>query len=176
MDTTAQSQPQSQLDQVVDDAALTGAASAQAATATESLEDQNIFVLLGVTDGTDQEKESFLDELQQVIWEDFLENDSKVLLTTDEHTEMKKLMDKSYASELEKQEAVVDYLEKLIPDLEEIMLEKALELKADLFRERIMGMKEYYSNDNAKLSKLEEANNLIQQDKWASAATVVNGL
>lgn len=176
MDTTAQTQPNLAMDSGVAAATAPQVSSSTPDLATEALEDQNIFVLLGVTDGTDQEKESFLDELQQVIWEDFLENDVKVLLTSDEHTEMQKLMGKSYDSELAKQEAIVEYLEKLIPDLEEIMLEKALELKADLFRERIAGMKEYYSADSAKLAKLDEASNLVQQDKWAAAAAAVNAL
>ena len=176
MDTTAQTKTQSPLDSVLDDAALAADPSDSTQMGTESLEDQNIFVLLGVVDGTDQEKESFLDELQQVIWEDFLENDVKVLLTTDELSEMQKLLDKQYPSELEKQEVTVEYLEKLIPDLEEIMLEKALELKADLFRERITGMNEFYASDSDKLGKLTEVSNLVQQDKWSSAASLLNSL
>ncbi len=175
MDTTAQSQ----LDSVMADAAMTAPSTSDSSSvsgSSESLEDQNIFVLLGVTDGSDQEKESFLDELQQVIWEDFLENDVKVLLTTEEHAELQKLIDASYPSELGKQEAIIEYLEKLVPDLEEIMLEKALELKADLFRERITGLRDYYSSDTNKLGKLDEASNLVQQDKWFSAASVINTL
>ncbi|MFO7719004.1 MAG: hypothetical protein R6W85_01020, partial [Gillisia sp.] len=104
------------------------------------LEAQNIFDLLGVASGSDQEKESFLDELQQAIWEDFMENDLKVLVTDDEMKEVRAIMDKPGQSEIEKQEAVVNYLEKLIPDLEDIMLEKALELKEEMVKERVAGL------------------------------------
>lgn len=95
----------------------------------ESLEEQNIFELLGVADGSDEEKEEFLDELQQVIWEDFLENDVELLVTLEEKKQVDAILAKTDSNDLEKQEELVVYLEKLIPDLEEIMLEKALELK-----------------------------------------------
>ncbi len=142
----------------------------------ETLEDQNIFFLLGVEDGTEEEKESFLDELQQVIWEDFLESDVELLITQEELTELKKLMDKTDVSEDQKQEEIITYLEKLIPDLEEIMLEKALQLKEDMVRERIVGMKEYFEGQSEKLSAIDEAESLIQNDKWRQAAEKLNHL
>ena len=50
----------------------------------EALISQNIFDLLGVTDGTEAQRNEFLDELQQAIWEDFLENDLELLVTDNE--------------------------------------------------------------------------------------------
>lgn len=147
-----------------------------APTTSETLEDQNIFDLLGVSSATDQEKEAFLDELQQVIWEDFLENDVELLLTAEELTQLRQLMGTKTGSDLEQQEAVVVFLEKLIPDLEEIMLEKALELKADMVRERIAGMREYYASQEAQLAELNRAEQLLQEDKWSSAAQALNAI
>lgn len=146
------------------------------AEATQSLEDQNIFVLLGVQDGSDEQKESFLDELQQVIWEDFLENDVQLLLTEQEMVELKAIVDKPAVDEAQKQEDTVVFLEKLIPDLEEIMLEKALELKEDMVRERLLGLREFYSQDNQKLSLLDGVEALMSQNKWHDAAKAMNGL
>lgn len=142
----------------------------------ESLEDQNIFFLLGVTDGSEEDKEKFLDELQQVIWEDFLEYDVKLLITNDEYTEFKKLLDEPSANDLEKQEKLVVYLEKLIPDLEEIMLEKALELKGDMFKERIAGMKEYHAANQDALDTINQAELMMAENKWRSAADVLNSI
>ena len=144
--------------------------------ASESLEDQNIFFLLGVQDGTEEEKEAFLDELQQVIWEDFLESDVELLITQEEQVELKKLMDKTDVSEDQKQEEIVTYLEKLIPDLEEIMLEKALQLKEDMVKERIAGMREYFEGQSDKLAIIDEADSLIQNDKWRQAADKLNNM
>jgi len=144
-------------------------------TSSEALEDQNIFELLGVSDGTDEEKEAFLLELQRVLWDDFLQYDVQLLITKDEYTELQTQRDAKPTAE-EKEEAVVTYLEKLIPDLEEIMLEKALELKGDMVRERINGLRELYAGDTAKIMDLDKAATQVQADTWRSAATTLNVL
>ena len=149
------------------------ATSGQPATSQE-LEDQNIFTMLGVKDGTPEQRETFLDELQQVIWEDFLEYDVKLLTTQEEQIELNKLITAQGMSELEKQEKIVVYLEKLIPDLEEIMLEKALELKEEMVRERIKGLREFYANNTAALSKVDEGEKLMNEGKWASGVNTLN--
>lgn len=143
-------------------------------TTSESLEDQNIFYLLGVENGTNEQKETFLDELQQVIWEDFLENDVQLLLTKDEMSQLQQMTGDDMKKPLMEQEAVVVFLEKLIPDLEEIMLEKALELKADLVKERIAGMRELMSGKTEELAKISDAEQLLNEDKWLSAARLLN--
>jgi len=142
----------------------------------EKLEDQNIFFMLGVkeNDATAVQRESFLDELQQVIWEDFLENDAQLLLTKQETEELKVLTDKTQGKSIEDQEEIVVFLEKLIPDLEEIMLEKALELKSDMVKERIAGMKERFAQEPEKLAKVEEAEKLLASNLWLSLAKALN--
>ena len=142
----------------------------------ESLEDQNIFFLLGVNDGTDEQKEKFLDELQQVIWEDFLEYDVKLLITSDEQTQLHQMMDSGQEQSLEEQEKVVVFLEKLIPDLEEIMLEKALELKEEMVRERAAGLRTYYADKPDSIKRIDEAEKLMDQGSWYSAAHLMNSL
>jgi hypothetical protein len=142
----------------------------------EELEDQNIFDLLGVTDGTDPEKEQFLDELQQVIWEDFLESDLELLVTEDELKEVKDILAKTDKKEMEKQEAVIVYLEQLIPDLEEIMMEKALELKEEMVKERILSLKEFYQGQTDKIDTIAKAEDLFNQDKWLSGSKLINSL
>lgn len=142
----------------------------------ETLEDQNIFFLLGVRDGTDQQKEAFLDELQQVIWEDFLEFDVKLLITSDEMTQLQELLNSQTDKDLEKQEKIVIFLEKLIPDLEDIMLEKALELKEEMVRERASGLRQYYAEKPDKLQRIGEAEQLMDAGKWYSAAHLMNSL
>jgi hypothetical protein len=142
----------------------------------QTLEDQNIFHLLGVEDATEDEKESFLDELQQVIWEDFLENDVDLLLTSEEMVEFKKIEQKKELSEEDRQGEMVEYLEKLVPDLEKIMLEKALELKEEMMRERIAQLTTQYKELPDKLSKVQEAQRLVDDQKWRSAADTLNAI
>ena len=138
----------------------------------ESIQDQSIFYLLGVDDGSDEEKEVFLDELQQVIWEDFIESDARKLISDEEMTKLRQMMAKGDSQDIQEEMAV--YLEKLIPDLEEIMLEKALELKEDMVWERIAGMREYYLGKPESLAKIDEAEQLAKKDQWHKAAQILN--
>ncbi|MFZ1721008.1 MAG: hypothetical protein WAU07_00730 [Microgenomates group bacterium] len=149
-------------------------ASGMDSSSSEELQDQNIFDLLGVKDGSPEQREQFLDELQQVIWEDFLENDARLLLTEDEMSQLKVILEKSTDNSLEQQEEVVVFLEKLIPDLEDIMLEKALDLKADLFKERIIGTREYIAADPSKLHIVDQAEQQMQQNKWHTASKTLD--
>ncbi len=142
----------------------------------QQLEDQNIFFLLGVEDGTDEEKEAFLDELQHVIWEDFLENDIELLVTAEELQQVKDIITKAGDNHDQAQEEVIQYLEKLIPDLEDIMLEKALELKEDMVKERLAGMKEYYAEDVQATQKLADAQTAMDAARWHDAATAMNAI
>ncbi len=146
-----------------------------ASNSVESLEAQNIFELLGVNNGSDADKESFLDELQQVIWEDFLTSDIQLLLTRAELAEVQVIRAQN-SDPAKQQEAVVTYLEKLIPDLENIMLEKALELKREMVSERIAGMRSYLAGKPEKLAELTKAEELVRQGKWATVTRSLNSL
>lgn len=138
----------------------------------QSLEVQNIFDLLGVSDGKEEEKEAFLDELQEVIWEDFIENDTELLLNQEQQTKLKEIQAKGKTPQV--QEEMLVYLEKILPDLEDLMMDKALELKEDMVLERISGMKEFYSNNQEALNKIKQAEELISQNKWADSGKLLN--
>jgi hypothetical protein len=142
----------------------------------ETLQDQNIFHLLGVENATEEEKEAFLDELQQVIWEDFVESDVELLLTEEELVEFKKISQKQGTGDEQLQVEMVQFLEKLIPDLEKIMLEKALELKEEMMRERISQLKSVYKEEPEKLTKVNEALKLADSDQWHSSANMLNAI
>ncbi len=141
------------------------------------LEDQNIFTLLGVADGSEEEKSQFLDDLQQVIWEDFLENDVALLILDSEYQKLQEITGgTSRDLSVETQEKIVEYLEKLIPDLEEIMVDKAVRLKADLFRERIASLKSLHSDDIEKMQTIVQAESLMHQGSWTTAAETLDQL
>lgn len=140
----------------------------------QSLETQNIFDLLGVSDGKEDEKEAFLDELQEVIWEDFIENDVSLLLDEDQVKKLKEIEEKGQTREV--QEEMLVYLEELLPDLEDIMMDKALELKEDMVLERISGMKEFYSGNQTALDQISKAEGLISENKWADAGNLLNSI
>jgi hypothetical protein len=142
----------------------------------QALEDQNIFALLGLESASDDDKEAFLDELQQIIWEDFLENDVELLVTEEEMVEFKKISAKEGLSEEDKQSEMITFLEKLIPDLEKIMLEKALELKEEMFRERVTSMKETFADRADVQASVQKALDLIASQQWRAAADELNAI
>ncbi len=148
--------------------------SAVSPASTEALADQNIFEMLGVTTGTPEQREQFLDELQQVIWEDFIEHDTTLLLTDAEQAELKTIMQGVPDKSLEQQEKVVVYLEKLIPDLEDIMLEKALQLKEEMARERLRALRELHRNESEKVGIIDQAEQAMNQEQWQTATTLLN--
>ena len=137
----------------------------------ESLEAQNIFAMLNINDASDQEKDQFLSDLENLIWDNFVETDLPLLLTSQEYGEAKQILDQQTKSELDKKEALLAYLEKLIPDLEEIMYEKALDLKKDLMVERVRKLKIQDASKNEALTEVEK---LMAENKWQAATTALN--
>lgn len=140
----------------------------------ETLADQNIFFLLGAEDSSNEEQEQFLDELQQVVWEDFLESDLDLLITSQEKERADQILQDSSLEEIQKQEQLLQYLDALIPDLEDIMMDKALQLKRELVLERVASLKESLAQDQTRLSQINEAEQMISQDKWYSAGLKLN--
>jgi hypothetical protein len=142
----------------------------------QSLVSQNIFDLLGAADGEDSEKEAFLDELQQVVWEDFIQTDVQTLLTEAEYAEFSQIVNQQDTPNEEKQEKAIKYLENLLPDLEEILLNKALQLKQDLVWERVAGMREYFAGQDQQLQAVVQAEALFKQGRWHDGAQLLNTL
>jgi hypothetical protein len=144
--------------------------------ASEPIEEQNIFELLGVIDAEPTEKEAFLDELQQALWEDFLDKDLSLLVSADNLKIVQDLRTETNLDEKTRQEQLIAMVEQLVPDVEEIMLEKALELKEEMVKERLVGMKEYYAARPAEFAKINEAEQQILAGRWKTGAQLLNTL
>lgn len=142
--------------------------------AEEELRAQNIFEMLGLMKMTDDEKNQFLDELEAMIWDDFVIHDLELLLTSEEYVGARKIIDDGSQKDEEKKENLIVYLEKLIPDLDEVLYDKALELKSEMMGERLAKMKD--NADEGTLSKVKEAEKMISQNLWKSAASLLNQL
>jgi len=105
-----------------------------------------------------------------------LEKDVALLLTDQEHEQFRQIMDKPGPRDDQRQEEIIEFLDGLIPNLEQIMLEKALELKEAMFRERIKGMEEFHAGQAEALAAVNEAKELSSQQRWQSAAAKLNGI
>ncbi|MDO5561718.1 MAG: hypothetical protein Q4G02_03025 [bacterium] len=135
-------------------------------TVSQKLEDQSIFDLVGDNQGTPEEKEAFLDDLQKVVWDDFLDNDVELLLTEEELQPLEEIVARPNMDPTRKQQDIVTYLESKIPDLEDIMLEKALKLKEDLLMERILAMEQFFADKPKILERLTQVRRLVDEGKF----------
>ncbi|HEX9817353.1 MAG TPA: hypothetical protein VGA89_00435, partial [Patescibacteria group bacterium] len=142
----------------------------------EPIEEQNIFELLGVLNSDSAEQEAFLDELQQAIWDDFLDKDLSLLVNPAQLKEVQSLREQAGLAEADRQEQQIAKVKELVPDIEEIMLEKALALKEEMVNERLSGMKEYFAGQTEKLAQLTEAEQYFQAGRWRTGAKILNSL
>ncbi len=140
----------------------------------EELKAQNVFDMLGLMSISDADKNQFLDELEDMIWDDFILHDLELLLTSEEYVKARQILDDSAKDEAAKKEALIVYLEGFVPDLDEVLYEKALELKSEMMGERLNKMKEGASEEV--LAKIKEAEELISQNLWRSASALLNKL
>lgn len=140
----------------------------------EELKAQNIFEMLGLEKISDEEKNQFLDDLEAMIWDDFVAHDLELLLTSEEYAGAREILDKKDLGEEQQKEDLIAYLEKLVPDLDEVLYDKALELKSEMMGERLAKMKE--NADQTVLAKIKEAEDLISQNHWKSAVSLLNQL
>ena len=158
--------------EALDAAPVTKEPSSASTEESEELRAQNIFEMLGLADISNEEKNQFLDELESMIWDDFIVHDLELLLTSEEYAKAREILDSS-SDENQKKEDLIVYLEKIVPDLDEVLYEKALELKSEMMGERLSKMKE--GADEATLAKVKQAESLISQNLWRQAATLLNG-
>ena len=110
---------------------------------------------------------------QKVIWDDFLDNDVELLLTEEEMGQLASIVEKKEIDDVEKQEQIVTFLGKIIPDLEDIMLEKALKLKNDMVEERVLSLEQLYAQDKEKAEKIKEIKKMMEENRWSDVAKIL---
>ena len=159
-------------DEMMDEEALVSASNPTADA--EELKAQNIFEMLGLTNIEDEEKNKFLDDLESMIWDDFIFHDLELLLTSEEYAGARQILDDKSKGEEQQKEDLIAYLEKLVPDLDEVLHDKALELKSEMMGDCLAKMKE--DADEAALAKIKESEGLISQNRWKSAVALLNAL
>ena len=78
----------------------------------------------------------------------------------------KKIVSRPEADAVKKQQEIVNYLESKVPDLEEIMLEKALKLKEDLLMERILATEQFFADKPEVLRRITEVRKMVDEGKF----------
>ena len=142
----------------------------------EALENQNIFTMLDIKDQDETEREKFLEELENLIWDNFIEVELPLLLNSEEKNQADQILADTSKTEDERKEALLVYLEKFIPNLDEVMYKKALTLKKEMVEERLAKMRrqadeEHNLNLMADLDQIQE---LIKAGRYKTAVELLN--
>lgn len=144
-------------------------------TFSEAIQNMSIFDMLGV-EGTEEEKELFLTQIQDIIWQDVVETDLAPLLSDAELDEVEAFLSNDQKSDDEKRDHLFGLIIDKVPNAESVLLTRTMQLKSDLLMERLEGMKEYFKNDTAAQSKLAEAQKHIEMQQHGEAVALLNEL
>jgi hypothetical protein len=151
-------------------------ADAAVQTSGEDLESQNLFTMLALEDLSDEEKEAFLKDLEQLIWDNFVDVELPLLLNSEEKSQADQILADNNKTENERKEALLVYLEKFVPNLEEIMYKKALNLKREMFEERLKKLRASAAEENnlSLMADLDQIQELIEADRYKTAVNLLN--
>lgn len=141
----------------------------------QSIQSMSIFDMLGV-EGTEEEKEAFLTQVQDVIWQDVVETDLAPLLSDAELDEVEAFLENEATTDDAKRDYLFGLIIDKVPDAESVLLTRTMQLKSDLLTERLEGMKEFFVNNAAAQSKLSQAEQLLTQHKHDEAVAILNEL
>jgi hypothetical protein len=142
----------------------------------ENLESQNIFTMLGLENLEETEKEAFLADLEKLIWDNFIEVELPLLLNNEERTQAEQILADNSKTEDERKEALLVYLEKFVPNLEEVMYKKALSLKKEMFEERLNKLRNQATENNnlSLIADLDQIQELIVAKRYKTATELLN--
>ena len=163
-----------------------------------ALVNADFFELVGLTDLTDEEKDGRLREMEQNIFVDFMQNDLPALIDERQQEELDEFLKRDDA----KPEDVMAKISEFVPDVEDIIFAKSIEMKRAVILEylgtRALIMKEQKRllenrqspNPNQSLQEkvnnlervehdralLEQALDLYKDGKWSEGVEILKGL
>ena len=142
----------------------------------EDLEKQNIFAMLGLKNLEEPEKEAFLADLEQLIWDNFVEVELPLLLNSEQKAQADQILADQSKTENERREALLAYVEPFIPNLDEVMYKKALSLKKEMFEERVKKMRDQATEENnlSLMADLDQIQELIAAGRYKTATELLN--
>lgn len=138
-------------------------------TTSEDLAAQNIFDLLNIQ-ASDEEKENFLREIEELIFEDFIGKDVPLLLNSSELAELNKLQADNLSAGPEKKEKILEFLFNLLPNLENLLYDKAMKLKEEMVHERIKRLEQNAANPDL-IARVKTA---VSEKKWRQVTNLLN--
>ncbi|MDR2386976.1 MAG: hypothetical protein LBE80_05240 [Deltaproteobacteria bacterium] len=128
----------------------------------QSLEDINIFYLLGVDNKQQEELNKYLSTLNTISFEIFI-GFLPLLLVQEQLDYLEQLINNNNLEINDKYKLISSYLNEEVPDINEILAEITLKIKEQLITTRIKLMEKLYENNPNALEKIIEA-----KIAWAS--------
>ncbi len=134
----------------------------------------DIFSLLGIEGTTDEDREAFLNQLQDAIWEEVVEDELLETMTDEEVDSIEQTIVNEEITADEKRNTLFGMLSSKVPNLEEKLAETTNRLKYELLGERVDGLREFYAENAEQLGVLDQAEQLIETGKVAEAISLLN--
>jgi len=132
--------------------------------------------MLGLKNLEEPEKEAFLADLEQLIWDNFVEVELPLLLNSEQKAQADQILADQSKTENERREALLAYVEPFIPNLDEVMYKKALSLKKEMFEERVKKMRDQATEENnlSLMADLDQIQELIAAGRYKTATELLN--
>lgn len=142
--------------------------------AAQQLATMDIFSLLGIENASDEEREMFLNQLQDAIWEEVVEDELLEKLTEEEVNSIEQTVNDENMSADDKRNALFSMLSDKVPNLEERLADSTNQLKFDLLGERVDGLREYYKDKPDQLSVLDQVEQMVESGNVTEAVNMLN--
>jgi len=142
--------------------------------AAQQLATMDIFSLLGIENASDEEREMFLNQLQDASWEEVVEDELLAELTEEEVNSIEQTVNDENMSADDKRNALFSMLSDKVPNLEERLADSTNQLKFDLLGERVDGLREYYKDKPDQLSVLDQVEQMVESGNVTEAVNMLN--
>ena len=142
--------------------------------AAQQLAALDIFTLLGIENASDEDREAFLTQLQDAIWEEVVEDELLEQLTDEEVDSIEQTVTSETMSAEDKRNTLFSMLSDKVPNLEQRLAESTNRLKFDLLGERVDGLREYYKTNEAQLGVLDQVEQLVEAGNVNEAVSLLN--
>lgn len=138
-------------------------------------EQVDIFTVLGVPQD-DPDREAFLAQMEEAIWEEIVEHELSDKMADADLDQIEAILNDDNTSVNDKRDKLFSILVEKIPEFETVVREYTMAAKTDLLLERVEGLQEYYSQDQAKLEQVNKASGLFDQGEYTACVMALNAI
>lgn len=134
----------------------------------------DIFRILGIQ-GNSPDHEALLSEFQDAIWEDTMNSEVTDNLTEADIAKVEAILENETLSDSQRQEQLYGLLMDKVPNIEEVLQNKTVQLKADMLMQRVEGLRQYWqSQGNAQsIATVDAAEKAMYDGDYATTLSLL---